>query len=391
VRIRPGLARLVPCLAAVGFAVLGVVEIALDPPGDQLLIAMVAGCAVAVVGAIVAIWAPIVGSVIVSAMFPVTTALGLTGPTGVGVLAFFLMPGWAGYRRPVRRSWVAPVAAHLLASLGVLIARWSPGATGVPFNIVWENLFFGSLVWASWGVGLMARRSNQRAEQLTRLAAALDAERETAQHTAVIQERQRIAREVHDAVAHAVSVMTLQVGAVRLTLPPKAPQAEMLTGIERLGRESVQELRSLVGILREVPEVSSMPQPSLSRAEDLIAEVQAAGLPVRLHEVGYRPVLPRALDVSAYRVLQEALTNVLRHAGPVTTDVTLTYEPRGLIIEVTDQGAKSPKPPTTDGVGGHGLLGMRERVAMFDGTLAAGPHGSGGFAVRAYFPLGAER
>ncbi|WP_344802830.1 sensor histidine kinase [Microlunatus ginsengisoli] len=390
-RIRPRLVRLAPGLAAVGFAVLGLAEIALDPPGDQLLAAMIAGCAVAVAGAIVAIWAPIVGSIVVSAMFPVTTALGLTGPTGVGVLAFFLMPGWAAYRRPPQRSWIAPVAAQILASLGVLIARLSPGATGVPFNIVWENLFFSCLVWASWGVGLMARRWNERAEQLARLAAALDAEREAAQRTAVVQERQRIAREVHDAVAHSVSVMTLQVGAVRLTLPPDAPQAEMLAGIERLGRESVQELRSLVGILRETPEGSPAPQPSLANADELIAEVRAAGLPVSLREVGTRPELPRALDVSAYRILQEALTNVLRHAGPVSTDVTLTYDRDGLAIDVADHGKGTSARQPIDGVGGHGLLGMRERVAMFGGTLAAGAAETGGFTVHAYFPLGEGR
>ncbi len=259
----------------------------------------------------------------------------------------------------------------------------------MPVSAVWENIFFSALCWASWAVGWLARRLSQRADQLARLATALDAERESAEQAAVTRERQRIAREVHDAVAHTVSVMTLQVGAVRSTMAEGSAQADMLAGIERLGREAVQELRGLVGILRDDAEQGPAPQPSLSRADELLADVRAAGLPVELHQVGDTAELPRALDVSAYRVLQEALTNVLRHAGQVSTEVGLTRARDGLTIEVTDHGTGPSARPGEQHppIGGHGLVSMRERVAMFGGTLEAGPQPSGGFSVRAHFPL----
>ena len=143
----------------------------------------------------------------------------------------------AARRRPGRR----PSAAQLMASLGTWIAARAAGSTvsGVA-AMAWENLFFGVLCWGAWGVGLLARRLRDRAELLARLTTALDAERDAREHAVVAEERQRIARDMHDAVAHSISVMVLQLGAVRATLPPGTPQAEMLQGVERLGRESVR-------------------------------------------------------------------------------------------------------------------------------------------------------
>jgi signal transduction histidine kinase len=223
-----------------------------------------------------------------------------------------------------------------------------------------------------------------------RLAARLDAEREIAEAAAVAAERARIARDVHDSVAHSVSVMVLQVGALRTTVEADGRVAEVLHRVERIGREAVDELRGLVGLLREAPEPGAAP--SLQRVPELLAEVRATGLPVSLAVTGEPRELPQAVDVSAYRVLQEALSNVLRHAGPAPTAVALRYDATALVVQV-DDGGTGGAPSACDGetVGGHGLSGIRERVAVFGGTVEAGPGPEGGFRLRARFPLEHER
>ncbi|GAA0725264.1 hypothetical protein Drose_22415 [Dactylosporangium roseum] len=379
---------IVPWGAAGVLAVIGVAEILLDSAFTSAPATPVAALAAVVLGAVVAGRFPVTGTAIVALAFPIAVAGGLNGPTGVTVLAFFLAPGWAGFTATgVRTSWPGPLAAQLMASLGTWIAGRAAGSSvGGLAAMAWENLFFGSLCWGAWGVGLLARRLRERADLLARLTAALEAEREAREHAVVVEERQRIARDMHDAVAHSISVMVLQLGAVRATLPTGTPQAEMLLGVERLGRESVRELRTLVGMLRDTTTAVAAPQPSLARAADLVAEVRAAGLPVELTTDGDLDGLPRPVDISAYRVLQEALTNVLKHAGTVPTAVTLRRTARDVIVAVENDsgGARSGSPP------GHGLTGMRERVAVFDGSLAAGPRPDGGFSVRAVFPTGAH-
>jgi signal transduction histidine kinase len=386
---------LAPVLAAAAFTVIGVIEIALDPAFRAAPLAPALALVPVVGGTLIAAVAPVAGAAVVAAMFPVATALGLDGPTGVGVLAFFLLPGWAAFRVAPGRSWLAPLAAQLMATAGVAVgALLDPAAVAGPTApdlaaIVWENLFFSSLAWASWGVGLLARAARERAERLGRLAETLDAEREAREHEVLVAERQRIARDLHDAVAHSVSVMTLQVGAVRATMPEGAPQADMLRGIERLGRESVAELRSLVGILRDTDDVPAAAPPTIERARELVDELRAAGADVRLEVVGESRALPRAVDVSAYRVLQEALTNVLRHAPGSRATVRIDRRPAVLVVEVvnTAPGRVAVSAASIDGAGGHGLVGMRERVGVFHGRFEAGPQPDGGFAVRAEFPL----
>jgi signal transduction histidine kinase len=278
----------------------------------------------------------------------------------------------------MRQSWWAPAADQVLATVGILLWGAAPSQA-------WENLFFSLLLWASWAVGLLTRRSRERAERLGRLAARMDAEREIAEAAAVAAERARIARDVHDSVAHSVSVMVLQVGALRTTLEPGSRIAEVLQGVERLGRQSVDELRGLVGVLRETPEGPPTAAPSLARVSELLEEVRAAGLPVELEVHGEPRELPQAMDVSAYRVLQEALSNVLRHAGRVPTAVSLRHDAAALVVQVEDSGPVAPR--ASDGVGGHGLLGIRERVALFGGVVEAGPLPGGGFRLSARFPL----
>ncbi|GAA3196744.1 sensor histidine kinase [Dactylosporangium siamense] len=373
---------LVPLATAGLLAVIGVAEILLDSAFSAAPAVPALALAAVVAGAALAGRFPITGAAVVALAFPIAVAGGLNGPTGAAVFGFFLAPGWAGYRRAA--SWPAPLAAQLMASLGTWLAARAAGSTvtGVA-AMAWENLFFGLLCWGAWGVGLLARRLRDRAELLARLTTALDAERDAREHAVVAEERQRIARDMHDAVAHSISVMVLQLGAVRATLPPGTPQAEMLEGVERLGRESVRELHTLVGILRDTPAATTAPQPSLARAEDLVAEVRAAGLPVELTVDGDLTGLPRAQDISAYRVLQEALTNVLRHAGTAATSVHLQRTADSVTLTV-DNATGSTAPVDS---GGHGLIGMRERVAVFSGTLDAGTR-PGGYTVRAVFPLG---
>ncbi|MEV0562256.1 sensor histidine kinase [Dactylosporangium sp. NPDC050588] len=431
-------AALLPWAAAVTLAVIGVAEILLDSAFSAAPAVPAAALATVVAGTALAGRFPIAGSAVVAAAFPVAVAGGLNGPTGAAVLGFFLAPGWAGYQRaaswppatsrpsrfwsagsrparfafwsagsrparfafwsagsrPARfafwsvGSWPAPLAAQLMASLGTWIAGRAAGSTvGGLAAMAWENLFFGLLCWGAWGVGLLARRLQDRAELLARLTTALDAERDAREHAIVAEERQRIARDMHDAVAHSISVMVLQLGAVRATLPAGTPQAEMLQGVERLGRESVRELHTLVGILRDTPDLL-VAQPSIARAEELVAQLRAAGLPVELTVDGDLTGVPRAQDISAYRVLQEALTNVLRHAGTAATSVHLHRATDRLTLTVDNVlPSTAPEPATAPDGGGHGLIGMRERIAVFSGTLTAGAR-PGGFTVRASFPLG---
>ena len=263
------------------------------------------------------------------------------------------------------------------------------GTDVVLHGFAWDSVFFPAVFYPARWAGRLVSREQQRSAQLVEMTALLDAQRESAAWAAAQEERSRIAREVHDAVAHSVSVMTLQIGGLRRqlggALEERPAERDVLLGLERLGRETVQELRSLVGILRTPgpAEASTAPVPSLARAADVVRDVRAAGLDVELDVVGETRELPRALDLSAYRILQEALTNVLRHAPGSTARVRLEYTRDGVDITVRDNGAATA--PGTDGVGGHGLVGMRERARMFGGTLAAG-RVEDGYEVHAHLP-----
>jgi signal transduction histidine kinase len=234
---------------------------------------------------------------------------------------------------------------------------------------------------------VLLRREKERAAELAALAAQLAAEREARARDAVAEERTRIARELHDAVAHTVSVMVLQVGVVRHRLRDRPTEHDVLLGVERIGRQASDELRRILGILRPGDEADlRAPQPSLSRLEELLDQVRAAGLRVRVEREDVA-ALPPGLDVSSYRLVQEALTNVLRHAGPTDVVLRLTSAGGVLLLEVEDAGPRPGFVPRQGEGSGHGLLGMRERVAVYGGDLEAGPRPGGGFAVRARLPL----
>lgn len=215
----------------------------------------------------------------------------------------------------------------------------------------------------------------------------LERERDVNARVAAAEERVRLARELHDAVGHSVSIMVVQAGAERLALGEERPATrESLLAIERTGREALAEMSRLLGLLRKEGErLALAPRPSLSQVADLVATVRDAGVPVELHVDGEQTDLPPSVDVSAYRVVQEALTNVVKHAGAARASVAVRYGQGAVEVEVTDDGSQSVngKEP------GYGLAGMRERVELHGGTLEAGMRSEGGFRVKARLPFGA--
>jgi signal transduction histidine kinase len=230
-----------------------------------------------------------------------------------------------------------------------------------------------------WLAGVLVRARRQSVA-LTGRNAALERQAEQA----AAAERARIARELHDIVAHHLSVVVLQAAGARAS--GKSADGA-LEKIENSGRQALAETRRLLGVLRDPDEETGLaPQPGIGELDALAASVRAAGLPVNLVISGERAGVPAAVDVSVYRIVQEALTNILKHAGPARADVTIGCADEAVMIEITDDG--TPEALSQPPAGGHGLAGMRERAAIFGGELHAGPRPGGGFAVRARLPLG---
>jgi signal transduction histidine kinase len=251
-----------------------------------------------------------------------------------------------------------------------------------------DYLFGAVLFGLSWGAGRLVRRlEQQRAELAGALAGALR-EREARERALLLDERARIARELHDVVASAVSVMVVQTGAARFALERNTSEAVgRLLAVEEAGRSAMSDLRRLLGLLRtgEDEPAEGGPPPGLDRLDELIGFLRRAGVDVEVERRGVLEDLPTALDVTAHRVVQEALTNVLKHSAAGCAVVRITGSPDCLVLEVVDDGPARPAAsagPST----GHGLVGMRERVALFDGRLEVGPSGRG-WRVHAELPL----
>ena len=254
-----------------------------------------------------------------------------------------------------------------------------------------EELFFETFLWSSaWLLGWTIRRGERRARDLGMRAERLEREREQQARAAVIDERARIARELHDVVAHGVSVMVVQAGAARSMLPQEddATRAQ-LQSIEGIGRQALTEMRHMLEMLRDDHEIALEPLPGIGQLDALVAAAGEANLPVEVRIDGEPQPLPPGIDLTAYRIVQEALTNAIKHAGPANAHVTVRYRPDALELEVTDDGAGASN-GHRNGVG-HGLVGMRERTALYGGELHVGPRGDGaGFAVRVRLPVSAE-
>jgi signal transduction histidine kinase len=293
---------------------------------------------------------------------------------------------------------VGMASAFLLGNLrhalraGVGLAVVLGGAVTVVYNIpghaAAELIFVPFEFGISWLAGYALRERAEQAEAAEVRATQAEREREGAARIAVAEERARIARELHDIVAHAVSVMVLQVGAVRHKLPDAlAEERGALMGVERAGRTALAEMRRLLSAMRrDGDEAELVPQPGLDGLESLLQEIGRAGLPVELRVDGEPFPLPRGIDLSAYRIVQEGLTNALKHARASDADVTVRYRPHELELEVRDNGQGSA---TSDGLG-HGLVGVRERVKIYGGEMTAGTANGGGFLLSTRLPVSGD-
>lgn len=252
-----------------------------------------------------------------------------------------------------------------------------------------------NLHWLVWGavayaLGHAMRVGRAREAELRIRTAQLAAEREANAHRAVLEERVRVARELHDVIAHHVSLMGIQAAVARRVLTTRPDQAtKALASIEGSSRQAVGELHRMVGFLRQDNEDDFLAAPpSLRRLDGLITQLPDASLAVKVHVEGEQQPLPPSVDLSAYRVVQEALTNTLKHAEATTAAMTLRYRDEVFEVEVVDNGVGiAAAARMGNGLQRHGLIGMRERVALHRGQFEAGPRADGGFGVRASFPL----
>ena len=299
---------------------------------------------------------------------------------GLEVLVAWLIAAYSAGAYTKGRRHLAAVGIGLLIAVVWIAGSLALGASN-------ENTVPAVLLCAVvWMVGRAVRRRDVQVEVLDDRARQLEREREGKVRALVAEERTRIARELHDVVAHSVSVMVVQAQAgPRLENDPQRTAATF-ESIESSGREALVELRRLLGILRtEDKQLAVGPQPGLASLEGLIEQVRAAGLPVELRTEGDRAVLPPGLDLSAYRIIQEALTNTLKHAGPAHAQVVVRYSNAAVELEIVDNGLGAPS--AVNGAG-HGLIGMRERTALYGGRLEVGGRPGGGYSVRAQLPLG---
>jgi signal transduction histidine kinase len=301
-------------------------------------------------------------------------------PVGI-FLAMLLAFYSVGAHCDDRRSYfvglvaVAAIAAADLARPGTFSASGTRPAAWLAFAIAWL-------------VGRDLRRRRQRVAELEDRAVRLEREREERALLAVAEERGRIARELHDVIAHSVSVIVVQAQAGPHLLNDPERVRGVFRAIESSGRDALVELRRLLGILRSGDEQLAIgPQPGLGSLESLVEQVRASGLPVELRIEGERVHLPAGIDLSAYRIVQEALTNVVKHAGDAAAEVVIRYRAGALELDVVDDG--HGRTASRNG-SGQGLIGMRERVALYGGTLEAGIRDGGGYVVRARLPFGDE-
>jgi signal transduction histidine kinase len=297
----------------------------------------------------------------------------LAEPTNSGTFVFFLLAVYSAAAHTSGRRTL--LAGGMTVGLFITGLDTSGGITAD--NVI----FFALILGAPWAAGraVRQRRLNETELELEKGRAA----------AAIVEERARIARELHDVVAHSISVMVLQARGGRRVLETEPTDArEAFAVIESTGQQALDEMRRLVGMLRSGDETLPLaPQPSLKELGTLVDQVRAAGLPVQLAVEGEPRDLPPGVDLSAFRIVQEALTNALTHAGPARARVVLRYRADELELEISDDG-----PGTGDGSSsGYGLVGMRERVLVYGGELQAGKQPGGGYALRVRLPFRTAR
>ena len=267
----------------------------------------------------------------------------------------------------------------VIVACAVIVVSNDPHRTGSEF------FFVPGLFVVAWAAGFVLRQRTAAGDEARERAVRLELEREEQVRRTIAEERSRIARELHDVVGHCVSVMTVQTSGVRRMLKNEQEQErEALLAVERVGREALSEMRRLVGMLRySAPEFA--PQPTLADLDALVAHAQDSGLHVDVTVEGVPANLPASVDLTAYRIVQEGLTNVIRHAHASHAKVAVCYRANGLDIEISDDG----RGINGGYLPGHGLLGMRERVDVFGGQLETGPGPEGGFRIHARLPVAA--
>jgi signal transduction histidine kinase len=321
------------------------------------------------------LWAPLVALASLTCfalISPQSSITSLTMPF-VAALAAAVSLGLVNDRRQSIAGWAAVIATAAVVSS--------------KSNSAYTDFFWTTLILTlAWFFGSALGSRTEQARELTERVEAAERERATAAQRATAEERARIARELHDVVAHSVSVMVVQASGVRRLLKDEQDrEREALLSVEQIGRQALTEMRRMLGVMREGENLPAAlaPQPGLQHLDRLIAQVEEAGLPVTLRVEGDRPDLSPGVDLSAYRIVQEGLTNALKHAKGAHAEVVVRYIDSSVELEIADDG---PGIPGGDGMG-HGLVGMRERVALYGGTIQAGPRAGGGFVLRAQLPV----
>jgi signal transduction histidine kinase len=318
--------------------------------------------------------APVVVAVVIAAALVVWAAMASVGENGTmpfpSILVALFSVGL--YERQTTRSLIGALAL-VGSAFYALETHYNTGHFTASNAAIFAFFMLGA-----WGAGRLIQHRAKQAEVAY-------ADSELLARTAVAEERARIARELHDVVAHSISIVAVQAGAAEELLDRDPARARAhLQSVRRTAREAMTEMRRVLDVLRE-DDVPHAPLPGLSRLEDLVNEARAAGIEVDLVEEGERPELPAGLDLVVFRIVQEALTNVRKHASGADASVRLCYANHRLEIDVDDNGDPVPSEPRT--ATGHGLIGMRERVALFGGTLETGRRDGGGFHVHAVLPV----
>jgi signal transduction histidine kinase len=274
-------------------------------------------------------------------------------------------------------------AAGVAIGLVVVAVSKPPGFNGA--SVIFEYVLFS----AAYFLGATVRNRRLYTQQLEERAAQLERERDEEAKRAVSEERLRIAQDLHDVVAHSMGVIAVQAGVGAHVIESDPAEAKKsLEAISMTSRTTLTEIRRMLGVLRDDARAEYAPAPGLGDLERLVQQVSGAGVDSQVTWEGTRIELPPSIDLTAYRIVQESLTNALKHGGTnVHVDVTIRYEPEALAVEVVDDGRGINGRSNS---GGHGLLGMRERVSVFGGSFEAGPRSGGGFRVAVRLPYGAD-